>query len=410
MGGQHRASRVLRQRGLPWACVASAAVTLFGRIADVAWQASDLLQPGLSSDSGMALGPPLRQAFAPVFTSAGSLSKQGFLAAGWAFAPVVTSAGSRSKRGFLAAGWASSLTPVHLCGMRRSGGFLVGPASNRASAAAGAGLAEREVEAYAAAPTRGVLAQAFAVARAVLFALSMYSSGLFFMPAIMLSLPFAKKRDPTGRRLIDRLIMSWARCLCRIFFRLQVVGEENLPSEDEAYVYVANHQSFLDILSSYHLGTSFKFVSKASILKIPFVGSAMKATNTITIAREDRRSQMEAFRKCVQTLKDGVSIYVFPEGTRSKDGALLEFKKGPFAMARRAGTGILPITILGTNWVMPSGREYQMFRYPRGVQLVIHKKVTAEQVQNESDEELMASVRSTIESALPSQWRRGGGD
>jgi len=230
---------------------------------------------------------------------------------------------------------------------------------------------------------------------------------MFFAPALLVALPIVKRWDPYQRKLTDRLIMWWCKCLTWPFFKTRVYGRENLPPVDQPCVFVANHQSFMDILSTYHVSHPFKWVSKQSILKIPLVGFAMRATNTLTIEREDRRSQVQAFRQCVDTLKKGTSIFVFPEGTRSKDGALIDFKKGPFAMAKRGKTPIVPITISGTGRLMPSKREYLLYFSRPGVRIVIHPPISAEDVQKAADGELMERVRGTIESAMPPSARQG---
>jgi len=146
-------------------------------------------------------------------------------------------------------------------------------------------------------------------------------------------------------------------------------------------------------------------VSKASIMKIPIVGWAMGFAKHVTVQREDRRSQVQAIRDCDAKLKNGVSIFLFPEGTRSKTGELLEFKRGAFSIARRAGVGILPITVLGTGRVMPPGREFLLFPSRRGVRIVVHPMVSAEQVQAMPDEQNIAQIQGTIASALPSSLR-----
>jgi len=244
-----------------------------------------------------------------------------------------------------------------------------------------------------------------AVARAVSLAALLYGLSVLFVPAILVALPIVKRWDPDQRKLTDRIIEIWCKCLTWPFFKTRVYGRENLPPTSQAVVFVANHQSFMDILSSFHLSHPFKYVSKVEILKIPAVGFAMKATKTLTIKRDDRRSQMQAFRECVDALKHGTSIFVFPEGTRSRDGRLIEFKKGPFAMAKRGKTPIVPITINGTGRVMPSKREYLLYPSRPGVQIIVHPMITAEEVQESSDQELIQRVRGTIESAMPHSLR-----
>lgn len=248
-------------------------------------------------------------------------------------------------------------------------------------------------------------ASIIACTRALGFVVLLYGLGIIFAPLIALTLPVVKRRDPNQRCLTDRLIAMWSKTLLWPFQRVTVRGIENLPAAGQGCVLVSNHQSFMDILSLYHLNHPFKFVSKKSILKIPVVGFAMKATNTITLEREDSGSQMKVFRNCVGVLKKGVKIFIFPEGTRSKDGRLLDFKKGPFSMARRAKVPILPITINGTGRIMPSKKEYLIYFSRAGVEIVIHPMIPAEEVIAADDKDLQAGVRSTIESAMPPSLR-----
>lgn len=248
-----------------------------------------------------------------------------------------------------------------------------------------------------------------ALVRAFLLLLSIYVLGItLFCPIIAVSLPFVKKQDPVGRKFIDGILRLWSRLAILPFFKVKMTGAENLPPPEQTVVYVANHQSFMDILSSYHLHRSYKFISKASILKIPIVGWAMRKARTLTLDREDRKSQLKTFRDSVEALKSGTSLFVFPEGTRSKDGRLLPFKKGPFSMAKKAGVALVPITIRGTGRLMPTGKEgILLFHSFAGVELVVHPTVSAQAVQDMPDAELVASVRNTIESALPPSLRIG---
>eukprot|EP00930_Biecheleria_cincta_P086213 TRINITY_DN7553_c0_g1_i2.p1 TRINITY_DN7553_c0_g1~~TRINITY_DN7553_c0_g1_i2.p1 ORF type:complete len:345 (-),score=55.19 TRINITY_DN7553_c0_g1_i2:89-1123(-) len=242
--------------------------------------------------------------------------------------------------------------------------------------------------------------------RAFWLLMTIFAVGIMTLPVIGLALPVVNRRDPVRRGFIDRLIMMWSKISVWPFFRVQVLGQENLLPEKQACVYVANHQSFMDILSCYHLPRVFKWVSKASIVKIPIIGLAMKATHTILIQREDKRSQLATFRECVDFLQKDTSIFVFPEGTRSASGALIEFKKGPFAMAKRAGVPLVPITIRGTGRLMPSKKEYFLFRNSAGVEVVVHPPVSVKEIQDSSDTDLISRVRDTIESALPAAQRR----
>ncbi|CAE7240705.1 unnamed protein product [Symbiodinium natans] len=237
--------------------------------------------------------------------------------------------------------------------------------------------------------------------------LTMFCLSSLVVPTILAGLPVVKRKDPKSRKFVDRVICAWSQLTTWPFFSVKVKGRENLLPEEQAVVYVANHQSFMDILSCYHLWRSFKWVSKSSILKIPIVGWVMKRARTITIEREDRRSQMAAFRNCVSYLEEGTSIFIFPEGTRSLDGALLDFKKGPVSMAKRAKVPIVPVTILGTGRLMPSKKEFTLYHNRAGVEIIIHPAVPAQEVQDGPDRDVLLKLRQTIESALPLELQKG---
>jgi len=227
----------------------------------------------------------------------------------------------------------------------------------------------------------------------------------FFVVLPVVSVGVLLKKDPS-RKWVDLVICAWSKMTISPFFRVKISGQENLPQKSEACVYVANHQSFMDILSVYQLFKPFKFVSKASILKIPFVGWAMKRAKTITIEREDRRSQLKTFRDCVETLEQGTSIFVFPEGTRSSDGKLLKFKRGPVSMAKRAKVPIVPMTILGTGRLMPAKKEYLLYQNDAGVKIKVHPMISAKEVEETPDDVLLQRLKQTIDASLPPQLKQ----
>lgn len=135
----------------------------------------------------------------------------------------------------------------------------------------------------------------------------------------------------------------------------KLYGIENLPPADEVVVYVPNHTSFFDILVlSGFIPRPFKYLSKAEILNIPFVGFTMKLARHVFLKRNDLRSTMEVADKCVERLREGNSMVLFAEGTRSNDGSLKNFKKGVFQMAKEAGVRIVPISIGNLHRWMPS--------------------------------------------------------
>lgn len=249
---------------------------------------------------------------------------------------------------------------------------------------------------------RGRLEEAVGLAKMLPGYILSFGSAFFIIPLMSLSYPIVMARDPVKRVMMDKWNRLWAKITVLPFFGVRVINPENLPAvdDDKAYVYISNHQSFMDILSMYFLGRSFKWVSKASIKKIPIIGWAMSLTGHVFLQREDRRSQMKTIRECIDKLKSGASMFFFPEGTRSKTGQLGEFKKGAFSIARKAKVGMVPITVMGTAEIMPPGREFRLFHTP-GVNLIVHPVITAEEVQTLPDGELVSKAKGLIDSGLP---------
>lgn len=173
--------------------------------------------------------------------------------------------------------------------------------------------------------------------------------------------PFVLLFDKLRRRGQHFVNNIWANTTTSLFYKTDIVGAENLPEPDAAAVYVANHQSQLDIYTLFQLRRPFKFISKTSNFLIPIVGWSMFLTGHVPLARADKRSQMECLKQCLSLLQAGVPVLFFPEGTRTKDGSMGSFKKGAFSIAAKAGVPVVPITLLGTGTLMPNGQEGTLF-------------------------------------------------
>ncbi|MCX7832700.1 MAG: 1-acyl-sn-glycerol-3-phosphate acyltransferase [Ignavibacteria bacterium] len=132
-------------------------------------------------------------------------------------------------------------------------------------------------------------------------------------------------------------------------------GEENLPTK-ESYLYISNHQSYMDIpILMKALPGNIRFVYKKSINKIPLFGWAMYLAGYIPIDRSDVRDAIKSLKKASKLLKKGLSLVIFPEGTRSSDGAIHEFKKGLTIIAEEAKCNLVPVTIKGSYEILPRG-------------------------------------------------------
>jgi 1-acyl-sn-glycerol-3-phosphate acyltransferase len=216
---------------------------------------------------------------------------------------------------------------------------------------------------------------------------------LFIIMAVMSPLVLALDKY---KRLAQHFVNNvWAKISTSLFYRVEIQGRENLPPPDKPVVYVANHQSFLDIYSLFHLDRPFKFISKTSIFMIPIVGWSMFLTGHVGLKRTDRKSQLECLKQCRDLLGKGAPVLFFPEGTRSPDCVMAGFKKGAFSVAVKAGVDVVPITLLGTGVMMPSGSE-GLLKGGR-VKIVVHPPIKttgrdADEVCSESREIIAKSM------------------
>ncbi|XP_010447697.1 PREDICTED: 1-acyl-sn-glycerol-3-phosphate acyltransferase 1, chloroplastic [Camelina sativa] len=198
-------------------------------------------------------------------------------------------------------------------------------------------------------------------------------SAIVLIVLMLVGHPFVLLFDRYRRKFHHFIAKIWASISIYPFYKITIEGLENLPSSDTAAVYVSNHQSFLDIYTLLSLGKSFKFISKTGIFVIPIIGWAMSMMGVVPLKRMDPRSQMDCLKRCMELLKKGASVFFFPEGTRSKDGQLGPFKKGAFSVAAKTGVPVVPITLMGTGKIMPTGSEGILNHGE--VRVIIHKPI-----------------------------------
>ncbi len=121
------------------------------------------------------------------------------------------------------------------------------------------------------------------------------------------------------------------------------------------YVVVANHESYADVFLISKFPWEMKWLSKDTMFRIPFMGWMMQMAGDIRITRGNRDSAVQALAQCRDRLDKQVSVMIFPEGTRSRDGAMLPFKDGAFRLAIKKGVPVLPIAVAGTRHAMAKG-------------------------------------------------------
>ncbi|HEU4828518.1 MAG TPA: lysophospholipid acyltransferase family protein [Gemmatimonadales bacterium] len=171
---------------------------------------------------------------------------------------------------------------------------------------------------------------------------------------VILASLFGVKHRPGG--VYDRAPRAWARGLIRMTgLPVRVSGLEKLAAQAPV-VYVCNHTSFADIwVLLATLPGSVRFVAKRELLSVPFFGRAIRASGQIPINRRNLRDAFAAYDDAAVAIRGGMSAIVFVEGTRSRDGRLAEFKKGPFVLAIRAGVPVVPVHVAGGRDALPPG-------------------------------------------------------
>jgi 1-acyl-sn-glycerol-3-phosphate acyltransferase len=151
----------------------------------------------------------------------------------------------------------------------------------------------------------------------------------------------------------------------------------------KTYVLVANHQSFMDILVLYGLFKPYKWVSKESIFKVPFIGLNMRLNQYVEIKRGNLSSIKAMMRTCHEWITRQASVLIFPEGTRSPDGNLQSFKDGAFRLAIDCGVEVIPIVVDGTSNIMPKTSKYLSFD-KRNIRVKVLAPVSGSKFDNNS--------------------------
>ena len=212
--------------------------------------------------------------------------------------------------------------------------------------------------------------------------------------ALLLCYPFDKKR------FVVHKLSKW---LTDSFFgfglvmKRKVVGIENLDPK-ATYVMVLNHNSMVDILSIYNLPLVFKWVSKKEVYRIPIVGRLLLAHGDIVINRASTKEAMQLVHtRGKEWLAKGASVAIFPEGTRSKDGEIHNFKAGAFILAKDAEVPILPIVLEGTDRVVRKGF---FMNWSNRITIKILPPVSKQDVVERPIKEVMAEVHDNMVNAL----------
>ncbi|MDR1170697.1 MAG: 1-acyl-sn-glycerol-3-phosphate acyltransferase [Prevotellaceae bacterium] len=183
----------------------------------------------------------------------------------------------------------------------------------------------------------------------------------------------------TKRKVIHACSYYWGLHYLWVnpFWKLDYVCRANIDPK-KSYVIVSNHQSMLDICVIYKIPLVFKWVSKREVFRMPFVGWLLKLHGDILIQRGTSQSTREMLKKAEGWISKGCSISIFPEGTRSADGRIHDFKEGAFMIAKLNNLPILPVVIEGTRKILPPGSS--LFGGCATARIHVLPEVTAETV------------------------------
>lgn len=185
--------------------------------------------------------------------------------------------------------------------------------------------------------------------------------------------------------------------LALVRVRVEVNGLERLdPSQ--TYIFTPNHQSLIEVpLWVAYLGRNIAYLGKKEVFKYPIFGYGIRLVGVVPVDRSNSPAAVESAKMATENLRRGKSYVVYPEGTRSKDGGLLPFKKGAFMMAIDAGVPVVPITISGATRIMPKG---QIKIFPSTVRVTIHEPISTAGYSKQNIAELIHRTREKIFSAL----------
>jgi len=207
-------------------------------------------------------------------------------------------------------------------------------------------------------------------------------------------LPFDK-----DRRVIHRILI-WQSQASGILLPVKSISKEGTEKalKGSTYVVISNHQSIIDILFINTLGYRVKWISKIENNKIPILGWYLRMADYISVDRGNEESKVAMMENSLSCLKNGTSIMIFPEGTRSKDGEVGFFKRGAFQLAIQAGVPILPIVIDGTGGILP--KHGLVFGTGHDIKMKVLDPVHPESFGTDNPDELALKFATLIREAL----------
>jgi 1-acyl-sn-glycerol-3-phosphate acyltransferase len=194
---------------------------------------------------------------------------------------------------------------------------------------------------------------------------------------------------------VHRIAQLWGRSILWVSGIVIEPRGFNHDLHDRSLIFMSNHQSNFDIPVLYSaLPVQFRWLAKAELFRIPIFGMSMRGAGYISIDRSNRKSAFLSLARAAEAIRNGTSVMIFPEGTRSRDGNLLPYKKGGFVLAVDAGVPIVPVVITGTHGIMPKGR---LLIRRRWVRVHIGRPIETSSFSRKTKDDLMVKVRAAMQ-------------
>lgn len=238
----------------------------------------------------------------------------------------------------------------------------------------------------------------------MLRSLRFYSKALGSLILLIPKLNKAKKIEKSSEMSIDdkniyEIVQKWsANRVKDTGAKIFVHGRENIPTNGNM-LFIGNHQSNFDFaLLLAELKVPVGFIAKVELIKLPLIKDWMNLIHCLFMDRGDMKQQLKTIIEGIDLLKKGYNLIVFPEGTRSKDGKVLEFKAGTFKLATKSKVPIVPFTIKGAADVLENNSHYRIA--PAEVHLYIHKPIDVSSMDKEELAKIHEIVQKIVEEPL----------
>lgn len=234
--------------------------------------------------------------------------------------------------------------------------------------------------------------------RFILVCIFLFSYLLFGIPVLIVEWIIGIFNRPLRDRSSLKMVQWAFKCILRIVgLKLTVIGEENVP-KDEAVLYVANHRSYFDILITYsRVPRLTGYIAKKEMLRYPLLNTWMKYLYCLFLDRTDLKQGMKVILQGIDFIKHGISVFIFPEGTRNRTDTMLPFKEGSLKIAEKSGCAIIPVALTNSAAIF---ENHIPFMKPAKVILEYGKPFYPGQLEKEDKKKVGAYTQKRIQEML----------